>query len=239
MGPVWPDKLKVRIVRSSWKRVAARPGLALIGAAIALVCVMVTALLAMRRPDSAPTLQVPQEIARLDIKELHKQEAVLQTRIQKLAEKNNRLFPNGPAILVDSAGNLISLLQGGKIVAQDKCSTGSGLELTDTSGNRTWTFETPRGYFRVLSKVSNPVWYRPDWAFVEEGSPIPKDRAGRAVADVLGDYAIAFGDGYFIHGTLYTRMLGSSVTHGCIRVDDDILKKLYQSAQPGTPIWIY
>jgi lipoprotein-anchoring transpeptidase ErfK/SrfK len=34
-------------------------------------------------------------------------------------------------------------------------------------------------------------------------------------------------------------MLGSSVTHGCIRVDDESLKKIYQTAQHGTPIWIY
>ena len=170
---------------------------------------------------------------------LNKQLALAQTRVQKLEEKIQRLFPTGEAILVDTAANQISMVRGPQVMAQAKCSTGSGLELKDTAGNRAWTFETPRGHFRVLSKVSNPVWYRPDWAFIEEGTPIPKDRASRAVADVLGDYALAFGDGYFIHGTLYTRMLGTSVTHGCIRVDDKTLEKIYRTAQSGTPIWIY
>jgi lipoprotein-anchoring transpeptidase ErfK/SrfK len=159
--------------------------------------------------------------------------------IRKLEEKENRLFPTGPVVLIDTAANQIYLVQDSRVLVEDKCSTGSGLELTETNGKRTWTFETPRGSFRALSKVTNPVWYRPDWAFIEEGEPIPKNPANRAVADVLGDYAIAFGNGYFIHGTLYTRMLGSSVTHGCVRVDDESLERIYRAARPGTPIWIF
>ncbi len=221
-----------------WDRRTQRLTLCVLGAAI-LVFLTAVVWLLVRRPSNAPRESIPPEIAALDIQSLRKQVGLAERRVQKLQEKQSRLFPSGPAILVDSAANQIYLLQGSRVLVQDKCSTGSGLELTDTSGNRTWTFDTPRGHFRVLSKVSNPVWYRPDWAFVEEGVPIPKDRASRAVPDVLGDYALAFGDGYFIHGTLYTRMLGSSVTHGCIRLDDDTLKKLYQTAQPGTPIWIY
>lgn len=197
-------------------------------------------LVVLFRPKGAPTGPViPPEVARMNLDALRRQVPLAEARVAKLAEKTERLFPSGPAILIDTAANRIYLLRGSRVVLEDRCSTGSGLELTDTQGKRTWTFETPRGYYRVLSKVSNPVWYRPDWAFIEEGEPIPKDRASRAVADVLGDYAIAFGDGYFIHGTLYTRMLGSSVTHGCVRVDDESLKKIYEAAQPGTPIWIY
>jgi lipoprotein-anchoring transpeptidase ErfK/SrfK len=128
---------------------------------------------------------------------------------------------------------------GERVVAEGTCSSGNGMELADGTGKRSWTFDTPRGYFRVLSKVTNPVWVRPDWSYIEEGEPIPKDRSKRAEPNVLGDYAIAFGNGYFIHGTLYTRLLGANVTHGCIRVDDITLKKLYAAAQPGTPIWIY
>jgi len=203
-------------------------------AAFLLVLIVVT-----RRDGMGPEESTSALPATLDLPTLRKQAASLEARIQKLTERQNRLFPSGPAILVDSGANRISLVQGPRVIVEGKCSTGSGLELTDTAGNRTWTFETPRGFFRVLSKVANPVWYRPDWAFIEEGEPIPKGHAGRAVANVLGDYAIGFGDGYFIHGTLYTRLLGSSVTHGCIRVDDDILDKLYRAAQPGIPIWIY
>lgn len=212
--------------------------LAISGSAV-LVALAIVVWLIVRQPAEEAGVPITPAIAGLDLKSLRKEVSMAERRVQKLQERQSKLFPAGPSIIVDSAENQIYLFRGSQVVVKDKCSTGSGLELTDTGGNRTWTFDTPRGYFKVLSKVSNPVWYRPDWAFVEEGVPIPKDRASRAVPDVLGDYAMAFGDGYFIHGTLYTRMLGSSVTHGCIRVDDESLKKIFQTAQPGTPVWIY
>ncbi len=174
-----------------------------------------------------------------EVNGLRKQVRLLENKVRKLTAVESRVLSNDPAILVDSSQNKITLIQGGRVVAQGTCSTGNGMELTDNSGRRSWTFDTPRGYFRVLGKVTNPVWYRPDWSFIEEGEPVPKDRASRAMPDVLGDYALAFGNGYFIHGTLYTRLLGTNVTHGCIRVNDDMLKKLYDTARPGTPIWIY
>ncbi len=192
-------------------------------------------------PQSSEESKLPigSEIAAMDLNALRKQIAIMEKKLQELSKKTERLFPAGTAILIDSAVNQIYLAQGSKIVVKDRCSTGTGFELTDESGKRTWTFDTPRGYFKVVGKVKDPVWYRPDWAFIEEGEPIPKNRAERAVADVLGDYAISFGNGYFIHGTLYTRMLGTSVTHGCIRVADDTLQKIYNAVQIGSPIWIY
>jgi L,D-transpeptidase YbiS len=193
---------------------------------------------------SASRRESPQEsgavaAAHRDINTLRKEARALEDRVRKLETAESRLYPGGPVIMVDTAHSRISLMLGSRIVAQGTCSAGNGMELTDTAGKRSWTFDTPRGYFRVLGKVENPVWIRPDWSYVEEGEPIPKDRSQRVTANVLGDYAIAFGNGFFIHGTLYTRLLGANVTHGCIRVDDDVLKKLYAAAQPGTPVWIY
>lgn len=228
-----------------WKRVTAaladvrvRALLGVLGAAV-LVSAVVFFRPVFRRPPAESQDEAVREIAHLDAKAMRKQISLAESRIRRLTEKRERLLQASPAILVDSAENKIYLYQGSKVVMEGKCSTGSGLKLTDTSGSRSWTFETPRGYFLVLGKFNNPVWLRPDWAFIEEGESIPKDRASRAVADVLGDHALAFGDGYFIHGTLYSRTLGSRVTHGCIRVDDETLEKLYQIAERGTPIWIY
>ena len=170
---------------------------------------------------------------------LQGQARALENKVRKLEASRDRLYPGGPVILVDTARSRLSLVAGPRVIAEGTCSTGNGMELTDATGKRSWTFDTPRGFFRVLGKVANPVWYRPDWSYIEEGEPIPKDRSKRAEANVLGDYALAFGNGFFIHGTLYTRLLGANVTHGCIRIVDDLLKKVYEIAQPGTPIWIY
>ena len=80
------------------------------------------------------------------------------------------------------------------------------------------------------------MWVKPDWAFVEEGLAIPKSYTDRIEPGVLGEYALGFGKGFFIHGTLYTRLLGKNVTHGCIRLNDDDLKSVIawqRSARPS------
>ena len=192
-----------------------------------------------QEPEKAAAAFNDPTVAAMNAAALLKQTAMAEEKLRRLDGERAHLFPADPAILVDSAANQISLIRNSRVEIQDKCSTGTGFELSDGSGKRTWTFDTPRGYFRVTGKVANPVWIRPDWAFIEEGKPIPKSRQERMQANVLGDYAISFGNGYFIHGTLYTRLLGTSVTHGCIRVGDDTLKKIYKAVQIGTPIWIY
>jgi len=87
--------------------------------------------------------------------------------------------------------------------------------------------------------LADPIWIKPDWAFIEEGEKIPKDFDERIDYDSLGEYGLGFGDGYFIHGTLYTRLLGRNVTHGCIRVGDEDLIIVSRAVSIGTKIFIY
>ena len=91
-----------------------------------------------------------------------------------------------------------------------------------------------------MGKTTNPVWKRPDWSFVEEGSPIPSaNDDSRYEYGVLGDYALALGDGYMIHGTIYKRFLGMPVTHGCVRLNDDDLKVIYNTLNIGSKVYIF
>jgi len=153
--------------------------------------------------------------------------------------KRIRAFPlQSVYIVVDTADNLLYLKDGPRTLLKATISAGSGSLLIDPSGKRKWIFETPRGEFTIQSKIVKPTWYKPDWAFIEEGKPIPKNVKDRVEAGVLGDYGLGFGDGYFIHGTLYTRLLGKNITHGCIRVGDEDLKTLFQSVPLGTKVFI-
>jgi len=102
-----------------------------------------------------------------------------------------------------------------------------------------WTFDTPPGRFQVLSERRNPVWTKPDWAFLEEGQEPPESFADRREKGSLGEWALDLGDGYMIHGTLYERLLGRSLTHGCIRVGRDDLRVVANAASPGTPVYIF
>jgi L,D-transpeptidase YbiS len=165
---------------------------------------------------------------------------ILRARRGALARQLAQYGPSGYYIVVDTARNQLFVKRKHEVVLAATASTGSGTIL-DKPGqaDAQWVFDTPRGEFTIQSKLTNPVWVKPDWAYLEEGLEVPSNPAERVEAGVLGDYALGFGKGYFIHGTLYTRLLGKNVTHGCIRLSDDDLKAVYRLAKIGTPIMIF
>jgi L,D-transpeptidase YbiS len=158
---------------------------------------------------------------------------------ERLQATLRRRVPRGHWIVIDQTHNRLRLMKGEELVLEAPCSAGSGMVLKEGGKGRVWVFDTPRGRFEVLSKTENPVWKKPDWAFVEEGEPIPKDPGDRLEYGSLGEYALYFGNGYMIHGTLYERMLGRPVSHGCIRLGREPLRAVYRSAPLGTPVYIY
>ncbi len=188
-----------------------------------------------------------QPSAEINIGELQKRNAEIQKEAQELAKTQNqlrrdlaKLEPRGTYIVVDTYRNEISLFKDDMLVVKDHCSTGTNSTLVDSLSGREWTFRTPRGQRTIRSSAkADPVWIRPDWAFVEEGLPPPKSYDERLEEGVLGKYALAIGDGYFIHGTLYTRLLGYPATHGCIRVGDQTLETIVKNTRAGTPVVIY
>jgi len=164
----------------------------------------------------------------------------LQARYKTLSKHLSQFMPQQSYILVDTARNHLYVKRRQDVLLDAIASTGSGIILDKPGdGGAQWIFDTPRGEFVVQSKLTNPVWVKPDWAFIEEGLIVPKNPADRVEQGVLGEYALGFGKGYFIHGTLYTRLLGKNVTHGCIRLNDGDLKNVYQLARVGTPIMIF
>lgn len=163
----------------------------------------------------------------------------LKAKNAELRQRLKNLTPNKIYIVVDTGRNMLYLKRGDGTIREAVISCGSGSILKDPSGKRRWVFDTPRGEYRMQTKKIDPVWIKPDWAFIEEAAEIPKDPRKRKEAGVLGDYALGLGNGYFIHGTLYTRLLGRNVTHGCIRVGDRDLENIYRVAGLGTRIYIF
>jgi L,D-transpeptidase YbiS len=165
--------------------------------------------------------------------------ARLPARLKDAEKKLAALAPRGAFVVIDSGLNKLSLRKGGEILREAVVSCGSGDVLEDPNGKRRWVFDTPRGEFAVNSKLVDPDWIKPDWAFIEEGEAPPKNFDDRVDTGMLGDYALGFGNGYFIHGTLYTRLLGRNVTHGCIRVGDKDLEAVFKVVPIGAKIFIF
>ena len=61
----------------------------------------------------------------------------------------------------------------------------------------------------------------------------------RKYTEVLGTHRLYLGDGYGIHGTNNPASIGQSVSHGCIRVTNEDIAKLYEMVPLGTPVFIY
>jgi hypothetical protein len=63
----------------------------------------------------------------------------------------------------------------------------------------------------------------------------------RAVPDALGPYKLDTGDGYLLHGTniFNEESIGDAVSHGCVRMTNEDLEKLYPLVAVGTNVFIF
>jgi len=180
--------------------------------------------------------------SRQDLKQdpSYKSQINLMTKdIQRLSRKYNAYTSGQSYIIINTTDNRFLLYRNKKLIREGFCSSGS-YTLLQTEGDKQWIFKTPKGKYWVQGKTTNPVWKKPDWAFVEEGLPIPpKNDYSRFEYGVLGDYALSIGDGYLIHGTIYKRFLGMPVTHGCVRLNDDDLEVIFNTLNIGSKVYIF
>ena len=182
----------------------------------------------LNHEDAVDTVVHPQ-VSLADLKETT---ALLEAKLEKMN-------PARPYIVINTSENTFKLYKNKKLIRSGICSTGSLVEL-EVEDEKKWVFETPKGVFTVKGKVTNPVWRKPDWAFAEEGLPIPSaNDPSRYEYGVLGDFALSIGNGYLIHGTLYQRFLGLAVTHGCVRLNDADLEMVYATLPLGAQVFIY
>lgn len=179
------------------------------------------------------------EDAQATSQEIQEKTTSISQNIDAVTKKLDVKTPKAHYLVVNSTMNEFRLYKGKELIRDDKCSTGSYIMLRK-GDEKQWVFKTPKGEFKIKNKITDPVWKKPDWAFIEEGLPVPSaNHDSRFEYGVLGDYALYLGDGYMIHGTLYQRFLGMAVTHGCIRLNDENLELVYKSLPIGSKVYIY
>lgn len=133
-------------------------------------------------------------------------------------------YDPGQAIFVDTANCFVALYQSGAEITRYPCTPG-------TSG-----YATPTGDFYLLYKDAAPTWYNPhsEWSegMEETIPPGPSNPLGvRALA-------VSCGNGIFIHGTTNVSGLGERGSHGCVRLSNDDIIKLFDQVSEGIPIII-
>jgi hypothetical protein len=98
-------------------------------------------------------------------------------------------------------------------------------------------YPTPTGRFRVAEMVENPDFLKFDF-----GNPTKKPfgRIPPGPNNPLGLRWIAFANAHGwtvgFHGTAKTSVLGQAVSHGCVRMSNPDVVKLYQKVKIGTPV---
>lgn len=92
----------------------------------------------------------------------------------------------------------------------------------------------------------NDVFYAPDGEhYIEYDGKVyipPLSSAQRQIRDALGPRALHFDDdGDMIHGTndFDANSIGRAVSHGCVRMDNDSLLKLYDLVPLRAPVYIF
>ncbi len=225
--------MKTGTIKQGTDRTRAARNLALTG--VLLLSVLVS------RPGAAADF--PAEPA---INEQRARVSALRREAARLEEENRGLLnmlkerdDDDIYLVVDTENNRLTMRRRDRILLKAIVGTGSRQFVKEETG-RNWLFESPTGSLMILGKERNPVWIRPDWSYVEENMPVPPvNDPDRVVRRVLGKYALILGNGYKIHGTTYTDLLGTQFTHGCISVGDSDLEILYKTVRVGTKVYIY
>ena len=67
----------------------------------------------------------------------------------------------------------------------------------------------------------------------------PLQSKQRKVPEVLGTHKLEMGNGYLLHGTNEEGTIGEAVSHGCVRMYNEDVARVYDMVPVGTPIYIF
>lgn len=129
----------------------------------------------------------------------------------------NKIQPSKLHILINTAVPWLRLYDGDTIIAAYPVAVGKP------------SSPTPSGNFTVQEKIVDPTWIDPDDTSIQidSGSQNP-----------LGYRWLGLGGNYGIHGTNNPNSIGYHVSHGCIRVQENNIEKLFSETPVGTPVKI-
>jgi lipoprotein-anchoring transpeptidase ErfK/SrfK len=137
------------------------------------------------------------------------------------AQLNDDIFHK--LIIIDTSQHLLTLYDRDKPLAQYRIACGQP------------AWPTPVGQWQIVSKQMNPTWINPHSSW----SAHMPERIGPGYNNPLGLRAMALNAaGVLIHGTSNDGSIGTSASHGCIRMHMPEVIQLFDMVEVGTPVYI-
>jgi len=118
-------------------------------------------------------------------------------------------------VLVSIPDRKLAVMQQGKVIATFPVAVGAAAS------------PSPTGEFQIVGRVANPTYYHP-------GTVIPTGKDNPIGTRWLG----LSQKGYGIHGTNAPRSIGRAASHGCIRLRNRDMERLYPMLQVGDVVQI-
>jgi lipoprotein-anchoring transpeptidase ErfK/SrfK len=119
-------------------------------------------------------------------------------------------------VLVSVADRKLAVIEGGKVIATFSVAVGAS------------TSPSPTGKFQIVNRVSNPTYYHP-------GTVIPSGKD-----NPVGTRWIGLNQkGYGIHGTNAPKSVGHAASHGCIRLRNRDVERLFTMLRVGDAVEIH
>ena len=130
----------------------------------------------------------------------------------------------GKVITVDKTNHMLTLYSNMEIEKQYPVAVGMA------------AWPTPSGTYKVTIKQRSPVWVNPGTSWAESMPPyIPAGPGNPLGTRAIGTSA----SGVFIHGTYSSWSIGTSASHGCIRMYIKDSEDLFERVSVGIPVLIY
>jgi lipoprotein-anchoring transpeptidase ErfK/SrfK len=119
-------------------------------------------------------------------------------------------------VLVSILDRKLAVLEDGNVLATFPVAVGAAAS------------PSPAGEFQVVNRVANPTYYRP-------GTVIPRGKDNPVGTRWVG----LSQKGYGIHGTNAPRSIGHAASHGCIRLRNRNMEKLFSMLRVGDVVQIH
>jgi len=119
-------------------------------------------------------------------------------------------------VLVSVPDRKLAVIEDGKVIATFSVAVGAPAS------------PSPAGEFQIVSRVANPTYYHP-------GTVIPSGKDNPVGTRWVG----LSQKGYGIHGTNVPRSIGHAASHGCIRLRNRDMERLFTMLRVGDVVEIH